>query len=132
MAATLQCPFDMQALSSVTPIRAGDPVSESDTYPIRIRGGYSPDAYPWRIGVSPMPLPNTTRRHSVCPHARGRRSRGRLAARRRRATGDETQPLEKLLPPARRRLAAGPAGGGQARSEKEVGARHRSAKSELR
>jgi len=46
--------------------------------------------------------------------------------------GDETQPLEKLLSPARRRLAAGPAGGGQARSEKEVGARHRSAKSELR
>jgi len=46
--------------------------------------------------------------------------------------GDETQPLEKLLPPARRRLAAGPAGGDQARSEKEVGVRHRSAKSELR
>jgi len=132
----------------------------SDTYPIRIRGGYAPDAYPRRIGVSPsesawklalryvseggirpisIPPPglpdalhNRTRRHSVCPHARGRRSRGRLAARRRRATGDETQPLEKLLPPARRRLAAGPAGGGQARSEKEVGARHRSAKSELR
>jgi len=117
-----------------------------DTYPIRIRGGYAPDAYPRRIGVSPsesawklalryvseggirpisIPPPglpdalqNRTRRHSVCPHARGRRSRGRLAARRRRATGDEPQPLEKLLPPARRRLAAGPAGGGQARSEK--------------
>ena len=145
---------------SVTPIRVGDPVSVLDTYPIRIRGGYAPDAYPRRIGVSPsesawklalryvseggirpisIPPPglpdalqNRTRRHSVCPHARGRRSRGRLAARRRRATGDETQPLEKLLPPARRRLAAGPAGGGQARSEKEVGARHRSAKSELR
>ena len=25
----------------------------SDTYPIRIRGGYAPDAYPRRIGVSP-------------------------------------------------------------------------------
>jgi len=141
------------------------PVSVSDTYPIRIRGGYAPDAYPRRIGVSPselawklalryvseggirpisIPPPglpdalqNRTRRHSVCPHARGRCSRGRLAARRRRArrrraTGDETQPLEKLLPPARRRLAAGPVGGGQACSEKEVGARHRSAKSELR
>ena len=85
----------------------------SDTYPIRIRGGYAPDAYPRRIGVSPsesawklalryvseggirpisIPPPglpdalqNRTRRHSVCPHARGRRSRGRLAARRRRA-----------------------------------------------
>ena len=101
------------------------------------RVGYGPyHPTPWTPRL-PDALPNTTRRHSVCPHARGRRSRGRLAARRRRArrrraTGDETQPLEKLLPPARRRLAAGPAGGGQARSEKEVGARHRSAKSELR
>ena len=35
--------------SSVTPIRAGEPVSVSDTYPIRIRHGYATDTYPRSI-----------------------------------------------------------------------------------
>jgi len=89
------------------------------------RVGYGP--YPSHPLDSPMPYRiECAATPSVRTHEGDTAGGGWLPA------GDETQPLEKLLPPARRRLAAGPAGGGQARNEKEVGARHRSAKSELR
>jgi len=107
-----------------TRIRVGY-VSDTDTR--GIRAGCVPATYrrlPERIGlklplryvseggIRPISIPppglpdalqNRTCRHSVYPHARERRSRGMLAARRRqarrrRATGDEIQPLEKLLP----------------------------------
>ena len=55
-------------------------------------GGIRPiSSHPWTPRL-PDALPNTTRRHSVCPHARGRRSRGRLAARRRRDAAPREAP----------------------------------------
>ena len=46
MAATAAAKQNLWLRSSVTPIRAGDPVSVSDTYPIRIRHGYVSMACP--------------------------------------------------------------------------------------